>query len=474
MLIDIIKKEILENIHSHRLAIFSLVCFILVPFSLFINSLNYKVQLDNYNEQQRLIQAERAGNKNYDISHLIAYRKPDLLMMFANGIGGRLPASYGISEEGYSPADYPSVQSTVTEIVGNLDYLFILQMVIGLIAMLFSVDAIAAEKESGTLRVIFMNSVSRNSVILGKLFGGYLCLIVPFTVSFLAGILSVSVIHTDVLQVENLLRISLIFLFSSLFICIFCVVGIAVSSRTVRVRSAVIVSLAIWISLQLLLPKIGTIVSRAWKPMVSEVVQSVEIDQLRNVIDKEEAEETSEASIKFWGHQFLMSDMRDSLRWIEWLKIQQPISFKYKEKLNSTLRAKREYYDHFEKDQDRISTYISSISPGFAISNLLCDIAGTGKLPTEKFLEDVKAFEHSADQQIYSVGFVQKMIVNGEMGIIKRGNIGRIKEIPRFNYFPPSLAEIVGENVSSLIVLLLWPFVSVLCAIFWFHRYDIR
>ena len=73
--------------------------------------------------------------------------------------------------------------------LGNLDFLFIVGTVFSLLALLFTCDAVAGEKEAGTLRINLSNPLPRDVFLWSKLIGGYIVFVVPFLVSFLLGLL---------------------------------------------------------------------------------------------------------------------------------------------------------------------------------------------------------------------------------------------------------------------------------------------
>jgi ABC-type transport system involved in multi-copper enzyme maturation permease subunit len=319
-----------------------------------------------------------------------------------------------------------------------------------------------------------MNSVSRNTVLLGKAIGGYVSLTVPLSIAFFLGIIVLGNLDPDVFQAQYLAPILLIYLLSILFVAVYFGIGVAVSSSTTHVRSAIIISVSIWIFLQMVLPKIGSMIARTVSPVPSEVIKSVEKEQVRNAVAKEEGEETANASLSFWGRLPLATDVQDGARWERWKQIQLPIRLKYEDRLSELLRAKNRQYEQIEKDQEAVAVWISTMSPSFALSNVICDIAGTGRLSANKFLKDVRNFEHVVAQQVYSSGFVQRTLVDGEVNVLKQSSTERIKEIPRFSHNPPSLEETIAENLSSIIVLWMWLVISILAAYLWFYHYDLR
>ena len=53
------------------------------------------------------------------------------------------------------------------------------------IAILFTFDAIAGEREQGTLRLTLSNSVARDFVLVGKFLGAFLSIGIPFVIAVL-------------------------------------------------------------------------------------------------------------------------------------------------------------------------------------------------------------------------------------------------------------------------------------------------
>jgi len=73
------------------------------------------------------------------------------------------------------------------------DFLFIVTIIMSLLAILFSYDTISGERQSGTLRLVIANSISRTKLLFGKLVGGAASLLIPFILSLLVGALYISI-----------------------------------------------------------------------------------------------------------------------------------------------------------------------------------------------------------------------------------------------------------------------------------------
>jgi ABC-type transport system involved in multi-copper enzyme maturation permease subunit len=66
-----------------------------------------------------------------------------------------------------------------------MDWFLIVGVVMSLLALVFSYDAICGEREDGTLRLAISYPVSRSVLLLGKWTGGFLSLLLPFVTAWL-------------------------------------------------------------------------------------------------------------------------------------------------------------------------------------------------------------------------------------------------------------------------------------------------
>ena len=194
MLITLIQKEMMHHILSVRFVALLLMCLLLVPLTLHINYGNYRQNLVDYQEAIKRANIEETEvNPNsppkpeQEVSKL--FLKPTPLSVFANGLENVLPSYLGITRNGITQGPDALIASPLSYLLGHLDFLFVVGTVFSLLALLFTFDAVAGEREAGTLRVTLANALPRDVFLWSKLIGGYLVFVVPFLVSFIFGLL---------------------------------------------------------------------------------------------------------------------------------------------------------------------------------------------------------------------------------------------------------------------------------------------
>ena len=193
MLVTMIKKEIMHHVLSVRFVALLLMCVLLIPLTLSINYRKYSQNLVDYQESVKRTQAAarenppNAQDPNVEVSKF--FLKPTPLSVFANGLEDALPSYLGMTRNGVRKGSTGLGQASLSYALGNLDFLFIVGTVFSLLALLFTFDAVAGEREAGTLRINLSNSLPRDVFLWSKLIGGYVVFVIPFLVSFLIGLL---------------------------------------------------------------------------------------------------------------------------------------------------------------------------------------------------------------------------------------------------------------------------------------------
>ena len=193
MFLTLIQKEMMHHILSVRFVALLLMCLLLIPLTLSINYRSYRQDLVDYQEAVKLANIEEKTmnpkmplEPEVEVSKLIL--KPTPLSVFAKGLEDSLPSYLGMTRNGITPGIPSTFSAPLSQLLGHLDFLFVVSTVFSLLALLFTFDVVAGEREVGTIRITLSNAVPRDLFLWGKLIGGYLVFVVPFLVSFLFGL----------------------------------------------------------------------------------------------------------------------------------------------------------------------------------------------------------------------------------------------------------------------------------------------
>ncbi len=188
MLITLIQKEIMHHILSARFVALLLMCVLLIPLNLHINYHHYLKRQIDYQEQEILkdenapedeSREEPTGmsfkfttkttDTNFEVSKLLL--KPTPLSVFATGLESALPSYLGMTRNGITRGEAALSTAPIAFLLGHLDFVFVVSTVFSLLALLFTFDAVAGEREAGTLRITLANALPRDIFLWSKLIG---------------------------------------------------------------------------------------------------------------------------------------------------------------------------------------------------------------------------------------------------------------------------------------------------------------
>jgi ABC-type transport system involved in multi-copper enzyme maturation permease subunit len=475
----IVRKEVLENILSYRFPLFSLICLLLIPLGMSVNQASYAKRVRDYSEQVRLADEAAAALKIQDIMAgtvaIKGFRRPAPLSVFTQGFESALPRYYEFTQDGFKPGESAGDDESILSVQGQVDFVFLVQMVISLIALLFASDTISGEKEAGTLRAMLANRLPRDTLLAGKIGGGYLALWIPFTLAFLIGAV-VLMLSAFPLFGDATVRVLIIFLLTSVFILTYFTVGIAVSTSSAKARTSLVAILIIWAAFQLIIPKLADMAARLIHPVRTETEVSLEKSLLVRSLDMETAKEL--------GRQFDLifdpapkgaADDSASPERKRWDPIRDEIQLRARERKTRQLTAIDEAYRLEKRRQQDLAVNLSLVSPSAAFARLIADVCGTGELERAKYLEAVRAHQKALDNELFSKVKRTLMIHSG--GRMSMGFSAMpvdASKLPKFSIVPATIAEAFKANVRSILSLLFWLIAPFAIAYVRFLKYDVR
>jgi ABC-type transport system involved in multi-copper enzyme maturation permease subunit len=252
MLKTIIAREFLDNILNLRFMIGLVLCLIITVACIIILAHGYRQELADYNQRVNL-QDEILDN------YTVAKRERTIQMFRPQKPPGRFQ-SLIIGVPGNETSEFFDY-NPLPILFPPLDFLFIVTIIMSLLAMLFSYDAITGERQSGTLRLVIANSVPRTKVLFGKFIGGTASLLIPFIMAFLVGVLYVSINPSIQWDSSAWAELALLTAASIVFITLFYLLGLMVSTFSRYSSTSVLNCLFLWVLLILVIPNICPFIS---------------------------------------------------------------------------------------------------------------------------------------------------------------------------------------------------------------------
>ena len=151
MLCVIIYKEILDSITSLKFVFTFMLCTLLILISIYTGIKNYDVELSEYSLSVTLNKKEIESRANYYsllTDGIKTSKRPETLSIFIEGIQGAVGRTSILSRDREPDMlDSKNSSKPLTAVFGALDLTFIVRIVLSLIAILFTYDAVSGEKE---------------------------------------------------------------------------------------------------------------------------------------------------------------------------------------------------------------------------------------------------------------------------------------------------------------------------------------
>ena len=252
MLKTIIAREFLNNILNLRFMIGLVLCVIITIACIMILTYDYQQEMKDYNIrinlQDEITDNHAKADRHRFLGMLGPQKPPERFRSLIIGIQDNEDSGF---------FDY----NPLPILFHPLDFLFIVTIIMSLLAMLFSHDAIAGERQNGTLRLVISNSISRTTVLLGKFIGGTASLLIPFILALLVGALYISVNSAIQWDSSAWKELALLTAASITFITLFYLLGLMVSTFSRYSSTSILNCLFLWILLILVIPNVCPYIS---------------------------------------------------------------------------------------------------------------------------------------------------------------------------------------------------------------------
>jgi ABC-type transport system involved in multi-copper enzyme maturation permease subunit len=263
MLKTIIKKELQGNISSLRFGLtFFLVAGVFILSGLaFVGK--YREELSDYREISNR-NLEGLQNQTTNLNLIPYYsqtvkKKPKVAQLFAEGYEKSLPNTFRFDVFSFQYPELESKSNFLFPRFADIDWTFIISFILSFVAILMTFDSLSGEKESGTLGLMMSNSVPRDKVILGKFFSGMLTLMIPICFGIFLNLIIVNLLGISFFKEGSGAKILIFFVLSLVYLSLFILLGLLVSSMAKKSSTSIVVLLFFWVIFTLVIPAFGRI-----------------------------------------------------------------------------------------------------------------------------------------------------------------------------------------------------------------------
>ncbi len=488
MLKILIIKEFKNIIQSPKFVAVFITGSVLIILSIFMGIQEYRTNIDQYNTGLKETDQDLREETSWGSASIIAHRKPDPMQIFISGVNndiGRLTNISHYSDISLLNSNYSD--NPIFAFFRFMDLAFIIQVVLSLIAILFTYDAINGERETGTMKLIFANSVSRFKYLMAKWFGSWIGLIVPLLIPISLGLLLVLVFNVP-FKTLHWLKLGNFFLISLAYFTFFITFGLLVSTLTRESATSFLVLIVCWIVFVLLVPRIGTM---AAGQLVS-VPGTAEIESQKSAFEHDLWNKHERVLAETWSSRNAASqDMtaeerkqyQDDQMWT-WMQEDDEARKKVQQEIAEMGRKMREDLRNRKIRQEKLGFLLSRFSPASSYQLAAMNLAETDiglKYRYEQAMEEYKTqFTSFVDGKQKESGESAgiRVMMDSENGIsIDTPDLNKTidtSDIPQFMDHSLSYASVFNTTVIDLGLLIIYSAIALFLSLVAFVRYDVR
>ena len=494
MLWTIVRREITANILSFRFLMGLLIYFSLIVTNLFVLTRGYEDRLQSYQtavreNEDKISQVTRYSE--FGLTHMLKCdRNPKLLSIFNEGVDKRKGNTVTVAH-GYVPAvaEQHGSDNPYLNIFSSIDFTVICQVVMSLLALLFSYDAISREKEAGTLGLTLSCSVPRPTLLLGKYIAGIASISLPLLASFVAGLLVIQFSAYVSFSSSDWGRILLIFLVSMLYVSLFFLIGLFLSTRTHRASITLMFAMCAWVLFVLIVPNLTVLLVEHASPIQSEEPYKQQASEQWKKFEAEVKDYLQKRGVEYSldlanpsgiGSRSGVNDYdsgetvsASGFRNEEGLPLAQEC-YEFKENLRAQYadriwQIRKAYLDKNPNRQSLLALNISRVSPAAVYYNAAAILAGTDIGSFWQFMEQTRQYrrewiDYLRDEKIFS---------SRRWFTTELDNPIDLSRIPRFNEQSEGIGNSLQRASLDIMILVVLNMLFFMGAFISFLRYDV-
>tara|TARA_B100001059_G_scaffold60016_1_gene55509 strand:- start:4563 stop:5966 length:1404 start_codon:yes stop_codon:yes gene_type:complete len=458
-MLNIILKEVKELVRDDRIKIVVIISLMLVLIALITGSSQYQKsnqQLADSVSKERNIWETQDEKNPHSAAHYGTYAfKPKFaLSLMDYGITKYTGNSIFLEAHNRNEANFSeaSDETSLTRF-GTLSINFVLIYLFPLIIILLGYNSYTKELENKTLTLLKSQGVNSLKLILGK----WIAIFSPILILTIIVFIVSGTLLSNIERVEFFRWSSLIAFFISylMYYLIITTLTLIISIYSKSSGKSLVGALFIWISFSFIIPKIATNIANENHPYPSklEFNTGVALDK-KNGLDghnpwNEAAKKLEEKTLKEYNVSKI-SQLPFNYAGFRMQKGEEHEAEIYKKHYN--------FLNQIAKKQNSVYQKLSFLSPFISLRFLSMDISNTSDKLHWKFTNDAENYRLSKQKFLnYDIKDNSKF---GERGY--KMNSEKFKKLPKFNFIPPLLSEIIKENNQNILFLLLWFFMPFL------------
>ncbi|MVT09984.1 ABC transporter permease [Chitinophaga tropicalis] len=333
---------------------------------------------------------------------------------------------------------------------GELHIAMILQLLLPLLIFFLGFNAISAEREGNTLKVLLCQGISWPELLMGKTLGITAVTLVLYLPVILATILLWLLLSGFNISADDAIRLILLLITYLLYFMICALAAVMVSALSRTSKASLIALTGIWITLMIVLPRAVQALGAHQYPTPSRLAFETAVEEdLVKAGDSHNPNDPHYAAIK---DSLLRTYKVDSV---------QQLPFNYGgfimaegERISADIYKKHQYdLIRTYESQNNFARYAAFADPYIAVKNFSMALAGTGFASYTDFQDQVEDFRYKLAQRMNRL---QMDLISNDKHGSQHISHEHWAEMPDFRYTFRKTGAIFRHEALSIAAMLCW------------------
>lgn len=451
------RKSVFKN---SAVFIISILIGVLLLYAVFSGWKNYTSQnetSEKYQQESRKDWLNNPDKNPHRMAHYgnFAFRKSTPLNIFEFGMEPFFGNAIFLEAHKQNTANFSEAGFSNSMLrFGEISVAMVLQILLPLLVFFLGFNAVAAERENGTLKLLLSQGISSKQLLVGKILGVASVIMILFIPTILVLVLVWLMLQDFSISVDETLKMLLFIAFHFIYLIFFFVIAVLVSGTSKTSKKALISLIGIWVVFVIILPRTTQAIGAYLYEAPSKIQFNSNIE--KDILKQGDSHNPNDLHYKA---------IKDSLLTVFKVDSVQKLPFNYSgfimtegEKISSEIYNKHleELLKIYEK-QNSFSKTVSFFNPYIAIKNLSMGLSNTDYDSYIDFQKQAEAYRYNMAQKMN--GLQIKYISNKKPGPTDKPltiDKQHWADIEEFHYEPKGIRDVLKSEIISVISIILW------------------
>lgn len=451
------KNSVFKNAAVFIITLFIGLLLVYATFSGWEKYSNQNQTSEKYQHQSREDWLNNPNKNPHRMAHYgnFAFRKSTSLSVFEFGMEPFFGNAIFLEAHKQNTANFSEAGFSSSMLrFGEISIAMVLQILLPLLIFFLGFNAVAAERENGTLKLLLSQGISWKELLIGKILGIASVIMLLFIPTIVVLVFVWMLLQDFVLSLDETIKMLLFVGFHFIYLIFFCTIAVLVSASSETSKKALISLIGIWLIFTIILPR-GT---QALGAYIYEAPSKIQFNSAieRDILKQGDSHNPNDAHYKA---------IKDSLLHVYKVDSVQQLPFNYSgfimtegEKISSRI-----YNQHLATllkvyaKQNSFSKAISFVNPYIAIKNLSMALSSTDYDSYIDFQKQAEKYRYEMAQKMNALQI--KYISNTKPKTTDKPyaiNKNHWADVEEFHYQQKGIFIVLKNEIVSIFSIILW------------------